>query len=157
MTDHARPLPAGKISAANSPWQAEVELQIQFFDLDPMEVVWHGRYIEYFEAARSALLDQIDYNYQAMKDSGYMWPVIDLQVRYSRPAVFRQRIKVSAAIIEWENRLKMEYLVTDAASGKRLTRGFTTQVAVHIDSREMCFVSPPALWQQLGLTYPTPT
>ncbi|EJL88289.1 putative thioesterase [Herbaspirillum sp. CF444] len=151
-------LPAdAKITLANSPWQVEVELQIQFYDLDPMEVVWHGRYIEYFEAARCALLDQIDYNYAAMKESGYMWPIIDLQVRYSNPAVFRQRIKVRAAITEWENRLKMEYLVTDAASGQRLTRGVSTQVAVQMDKREMCFVSPRVLWQKLDLPYPEPT
>jgi acyl-CoA thioester hydrolase len=51
----------------------------------------------------------------------------------------------------------MEYLVTDAASGQRLTRGVTTQVAVQIDKREMCFLSPPVLWQKLGLPYPEPT
>ena len=150
-------LPKEKITLANSPWTGEVELQVQFYDIDPMEVVWHGRYIEYFEAARCALLDKIDYNYDAMKQSGYMWPIIDLQVRYSNPATFRQRIKVRAAIVEWENRLKMEYLVTDAASGQRLTRGVTTQVAVQMDKREMCFLSPPVLWQKLGLPYPEPT
>ena len=150
-------LPLGKITLANSPWNGEVELQVQFYDIDPMEVVWHGRYIEYFEAARCALLDKIGYNYGEMKESGYMWPIIDLQVRYANPATFRQRIKVRAAIVEWENRLKMEYLVTDAASGQRLTRGFTTQVAVQIDKREMCFLSPPVLWQKLGLPYPEPT
>ena len=150
-------LPQGKITPANSPWSDEVELQVQFYDIDPMEVVWHGRYIEYFEAARCALLDKIGYNYGEMKESGYMWPIIDLQVRYANPATFRQRIKVRAAIVEWENRLKMEYLVTDAASGQRLTRGVTTQVAVQIDKREMCFLSPPVLWQKLGLPYPEPT
>jgi len=150
-------LPQGRITQANSPWTGEVELQVQFYDIDPMEVVWHGRYIEYFEAARCALLDKIGYNYGEMKESGYMWPIIDLRVRYSNPATFRQRIKVRAAIVEWENRLKMEYLVTDAANGQRLTRGSTTQVAVQIDKREMCFLSPPVLWQKLGLPYPEPT
>jgi len=152
-----KPPAAGSISFANSPWQAEIELQIQFYDLDPMDIVWHGRYVEYFEAARCALLDQIDYNYPAMKESGYAWPVIDLQVRYVSPAQFRQRIKVRAAVTEWENRLKVEYLITDAASGKRLTRGFTTQVAVEMTRNEMCFVSPQVLWQKLKLPYPEST
>ncbi len=31
---------------------------------------------------------------------------------------------------EWENRLKIDYLIFDAESGKRLTKGYTTQVAV---------------------------
>jgi acyl-CoA thioester hydrolase len=132
-------------------WSAEVELQIQFFDLDPMEIVWHGRYVQYLEIARCALLDSIDYNYVRMKESGYSWPVIDLHLRYAAPATFGQRIKVRATIAEWENRLKIDYLITDAATGKRLTRASTVQVAVDIRTGEMCFVSPPVLFEKLGV------
>ncbi|MFJ3056662.1 acyl-CoA thioesterase [Herbaspirillum sp. NPDC087042] len=149
-------LPEGKLTLANSPWRAEVELQIQFYDLDPMEIVWHGRYVEYMETARCALLDKIGYNYPAMKESGYGWPVIDLRLRYAAPARFGQRIKVAAAIVEWENRLCIDYLISDAASGTRLTRAATVQVAVQMSNHEMCFVSPPVLWHKLGLTPPAP-
>ena len=48
--------------AAPSRWHAEVEMQVQFFDLDPMEIVWHGRYVKYLEVVRCALLDSIGYN-----------------------------------------------------------------------------------------------
>ena len=33
----------------------ETEITIPFFDLDPMNVVWHGNYIKYFEIARCNL------------------------------------------------------------------------------------------------------
>lgn len=132
-------------------WSAEVEIQVQFFDLDPMEIVWHGRYVQYLETARCALLDRIDYNYPQMKASGYAWPVIDLHLRYAAPATFGQRIKVRAAIVEWENRLKIDYLISDAVSGKRLTRASTVQVAVGLEDREMRFASPPVLLEKLGL------
>ena len=132
-------------------WTAEVELQVQFFDLDPMEIVWHGNYVKYLEIARCALLDRIDYNYEQMKASGYAWPVIDLHLRYVGSATFGQKIRLRASIVEWENRLKIEYLISDAASGRRLTRATTTQVAVDIASGEMCFVSPPVLFEKLGV------
>jgi acyl-CoA thioester hydrolase len=132
-------------------WSAETELQVQFFDLDPMEIVWHGNYVKYLEIARCALLDSIDYNYVQMKESGYAWPVIDLHVRYAAPASFGQRIKVRATLVEWENRLKIDYVITDAVSGRRLTRGSTTQVAVDIATGEMCFVSPRVLFEKLGV------
>ncbi|MFC5474832.1 acyl-CoA thioesterase [Paraherbaspirillum soli] len=134
-----------------SRWSAQVELQVQFYDLDPMEIVWHGNYVKYLEVARCALFDSIDYNYEEMQASGYAWPVIDLHLRYAHPAKFGQRITVSASIVEWENRLKIDYLVVDSASGQRLTRGSTTQVAVHMATREMCFASPPVLFQKLGI------
>ncbi|MHB0843453.1 acyl-CoA thioesterase [Stutzerimonas nitrititolerans] len=122
--------------------QAEVEVLVPFFDVDSMDVVWHGHYIKYFEVARCALLDRIGHNYQQMRDAGYAWPVIDVQLRYMRGARFNQRIIVRADLIEWENRLKINYLINDAVTGERMTRGTSVQVAVEIASREMQLASP---------------
>jgi acyl-CoA thioester hydrolase len=135
----------------SSGWIAETETQVQFFDLDPMEVVWHGHYVKYLEIVRGVLLDTINYNYAQMKASGYLWPVVDMHVRYAGSATFGQRLKLRAEIVEWENRLKIAYLITDAASGRRLTRASTTQVAVEIVSGEMCFVSPRVLLERLSV------
>ena len=133
-------------------WVAEIETQVQFFDLDPMEVVWHGHYVKYLEIARCALLDRIGYNYEQMKASGYAWPVIDMHIRYASSATFGQRLKLRAEIVEWESRLKIQYLITDTMTGRRLSRASTTQVAVDGTSGEMCFVSPPVLFEKLGVS-----
>ncbi|KRW61628.1 acyl-CoA thioesterase [Pseudomonas sp. TTU2014-080ASC] len=122
--------------------QAEIELQVQFYDVDMMEVVWHGHYVKYFEQARCALLDKLGHNYTQMRDAGYAWPIIDLQVRYMRGAQFGQKLIVRADLVEWENRLKINYLIVDAETGERMTRGSSVQVAVEIASREMQFVCP---------------
>ncbi|BFN26892.1 acyl-CoA thioesterase YbgC [Pseudomonas sp. SCT] len=122
--------------------QAEVEMLVPFFDVDSMDVVWHGHYVKYFEIARCALLERIGHNYQQMRDAGYAWPIIDVQLRYMRGARFNQRIVVRADLVEWENRLKINYLIRDAETGERMTRGSTVQVAVEIASREMLLTSP---------------
>ncbi|NKQ13111.1 acyl-CoA thioesterase [Pseudomonas sp. SST3] len=122
--------------------QAEVEVLVPFFDVDSMDVVWHGHYIKYFEVARCALLERIGHNYIQMRDAGYAWPIIDVQLRYIRGACFNQRILVRADLVEWENRLKINYLISDAETGGRMTRGSTVQVAVEIASREMLLASP---------------
>ena len=137
-----------------SRWWAEVEMQVQFFDLDPMQIVWHGNYVKYLEVARCALLDRIGYNYEQMRDSGYMWPIIEMNLRYAGPAAFGQRLLLRAEIVEWEQRLRIDYLISDAASGKRLNRATTTQVAVDLATREMCFVSPAILFEKLGVPAP---
>ncbi|CUI03555.1 acyl-CoA thioesterase [Massilia antarctica] len=139
--------------APPSRWFSETEMQVQFFDLDPMEIVWHGNYVKYLEVARCALLDKIDYNYVQMKASGFAWPVIDMNLRYIGPAVFGQRLVLRAEIVEYENRLKIDYLISDLTSGKRLNRASTTQVAVDIASGEMCFMSPPVLFEKLGVSH----
>lgn len=133
-------------------WTTSIDIEIPFHDVDTMEVAWHGHYAKYFELARCKLLEQVDYNYPQMRDSGFAWPVIDLHIRYVQALRFQQKITVKAWITEWENRLRVNYLITDSASGARLTKGHTDQVAVDMRTGELLFVSPPILLKKLGLT-----
>ncbi len=133
---------------------AHIEIEVPFFDVDSMDIVWHGHYAKYFELARCRLLESIDYSYTTMRQTGYAWPIIDLRIRYAHPLHFGQIIIVHAAISEWENRLGIQYRIEDKVTSKRLTRGHTYQVAVNMQTREMCFESPDILWQKLGLTKP---
>ena len=107
-----------------------------------MNIVWHGNYLEYFEQARCELLDRIGYNYPEMYASGYVWPIVDMRVKYVRPLSFQQIVTVTATLVEYENRLKIGYLIQDKASGEKLTKGETIQVALKNETQEMCFVSP---------------
>lgn len=121
---------------------ASVVIEVPFQDLDPMNVVWHGNYFRYFESARSALLRKLDYDYPQMQESGYLWPIVDTRVKFIRPAEYAQAITVTATITEWENRLRIDYHVADAANGTKLTSGFTIQCAVDATSGELQFVTP---------------
>jgi acyl-CoA thioester hydrolase len=120
----------------------EVEVDVLFHDADPMGVTWHGNYFRYLEAARAALLDKIGYSYRQMLESGYLWPVVEAHIKYSKPTTFGQRLVVRAALEEYENRLKISYVITERASGERVTTAWTTQAAVRQESGEMCFESP---------------
>ncbi len=131
--------------------EAEITIKVPFHDIDLMSVVWHGHYVKYFEIARCALLDKINYNYRQMAESNYAWPVIELKLKYIKPAAFGNIIKVHAKLAEYENRLKINYLVTDSASGQTLSKGHTIQVAVDMQNEEMCFVSPDILFKKLGV------
>lgn len=120
----------------------ELEMVIPFHDVDSMGITWHGNYLRYFEIARCKLLDKLDYNYRQMQESGFAWPVIDLQVKYVKASTFDQAIKVIASLVEWENRLRINYQIIDAANGARLTKGYTIQAAVDMKTQELCFVTP---------------
>jgi len=128
-----------------TPWRAETLLEVPFHDVDVMGVAWHGHYVKYFEAARAALLRALDYDYLRMRDSGTLWPVVECRLKYIRPARYGQKLRVTAQLVEYENRLKIAYEVFDADSGERLTCGHTIQVAVDAASGELLFVSPKAL------------
>ncbi len=121
---------------------ARCPMTIEFYDLDPMNIVWHGNYARFFEKARSDLLDLFEYNYAQMQASGYSWPIVDLRIKYIRPLQLKQKIVVKAGLIEYENRLKIDYCIYDETSGDVLTKGTTIQVAVKQESRELEFESP---------------
>ena len=140
--------------ATTSRRQAEVIIDVPFFDVDAMQVVWHGHYVKYLEVARCELLRSFNYDYTDMSESGYMWPIVDMSLKYVGSALFAHKIKVVATLKEWENRLKIDYLITDLASGKKLTKASTTQVAINISTRQMCFESPDILFEKLGYAKP---
>jgi acyl-CoA thioester hydrolase len=130
----------------------EIEVVPAFYDIDPMDIVWHGHYVKYLERARSALLARFDYDYPRMRESGFGWPIVDMRLKYVRPASFGQPLKVRAEIVEWENRLRIDYLIRDAATGHKLNQAHTVQVAVDLATREMLYVCPPVLWERLGVS-----
>jgi acyl-CoA thioester hydrolase len=129
----------------------ETEVVPAFYDIDPMDIVWHGHYVKYLEVARTALLAKFGYDYPRMRASGYAWPIVDMRLKYVRPAEFGQRLVVRSEIVEWENRLRIAYLIRDAQTGRKLTQATTTQVAVDMATREMLYVCPPVLWERLGV------
>lgn len=128
---------------------AEVEIEIPFFDVDPMAVAWHGHYVKYFEVARCAMLRKIDYDYPKMHASGYLFPVVELYLKYVNAARYGQLVVVAAELLEYENRLKIGYRIRDKATGERLTKGWSLQVAVDAKTSELQFVSPKILLEKM--------
>ena len=124
------------------------KMRVPFQDVDPAAVVWHGRYFKYFEEVRRTLLEKLGYSYKGMLNSGYVWPVIDVNVRYVRPLELDQRFIVTACIVEWELRLVIEYRI-HGEDGTLHTKARTVQVPVDATTREMLIGSPSILIERI--------
>jgi acyl-CoA thioester hydrolase len=118
------------------------KFQVPFFDVDSMEIAWHGHYCKYLELARCKLLDKIGYNYKAMARSGYAFPIIDMRLKYVKPLVFEQDVEIVATLKEWQYQLKIDYLISDANSGERMTKAYTKQAAVDLETGSMRLECP---------------
>ncbi|GHU65351.1 thioesterase [Spirochaetia bacterium] len=121
---------------------ADTEFAVEFYDVDSMDIVWHGNYIKYFEKARCALLDKIGYGYQQMKESGYAFPVTGITVKYIAPLGFKEKVRARAILDEYENCIKIKYEIYSAETGTICTRGSSTQMAYDIAAGASCFVCP---------------
>ena len=128
---------------------ASIQVEVPFHDVDAMNVAWHGHYVKYFEIARCALLRLFDYDYPEMKASGYLWPVVECHLKYVRPALYNQQLRVEATLLEYENRIKIGYEIFDVKSSERLTKGHTVQVAIDAITHELQYVSPAIVFTNL--------
>jgi acyl-CoA thioester hydrolase len=128
---------------------ASAFVEVPFHDVDAMNVCWHGHYLKYFEIGRAALLRAFDYDYHEMQASGYLWPIVEAHLKYVRPAVYGQQLDVRTQLLEYENRLKIGYEIYNCATQERLTKGYTIQVAIDAANKELQFVSPRIVFDNL--------
>lgn len=128
---------------------ASVTLKIPFHDIDPAGVAWHGRYFKYFEQARVVLLEDINYSYTGMHESGYLWPVAETKVRYVHPLLLDQQISVTAVLAEWEFRLVVDYKIHNE-EGVLCTKAKTIQVPVNAETLELQLGCPEILLDKVS-------
>lgn len=119
-----------------------IRVRVRFSEVDPIRMVWHGNYVKYMESARCALLNKLNYDYKAMEKDGYVWPVVQLGIKYIRPLRFMQKVRVEVSLVEYEICLKLQYRFIDMETGKVITKAESTQMAVQIKTGESCLGSP---------------
>ena len=130
--------------------EVKVEAIAEFYDVDAMDVVWHGNHARFLEMGRRALLTHIGYGYRAMKESGYIWPVVEMNIHYTRPISLGTRLEIATCVTEWDNRLKLAFTIRDADTGKRLARASATQVAVDMATGEMQWETPGVFRERIA-------
>mgnify|MGYP001212547031 CR=1 FL=1 len=115
---------------------------IPFFDVDAYRVVWHGNYPKYLEMSRCALLGAIGCPYSKMEEHGFFFPIVDMQLKYVKPLLFEQKVVIESWLTEWENWLKINYVIKDRDSGEVVTKAKTTQFAVAMPERLTQYETP---------------
>jgi len=69
-------------------------IRVRFAETDAMQIVHHGRYLEYLEAARIAFLDKVGMPYQKLVEQGYHLPVVEASLKYRQSAYFDDRLDI---------------------------------------------------------------
>ena len=126
-------------------FSTEKLITVQFYDLDPMNVVWHGNYVKYLEEARCDMLNKLGYTYEEMRKDGFAYPVATMEMKYIKPCVFNQVIKVVSTVVEVEPCLIIKYTIYDNETGEKLFKAKTMQICVDIETRKSVYTTPPNL------------
>lgn len=130
--------------------ESESFIKVQFYDLDPMNVVWHGNYIKYMETARCDLLSKIGYDYNDMRADGVAYPVATMEVKFIKPCVFNQNLRVVSSVEEIEPCLIIKYTIFDADTGEKLFKAKTMQICVDVNTKESIYSVPERLKEKLA-------
>jgi len=126
-------------------FETETLITVQFYDLDPMNVVWHGNYIKYLETARCDLLSKLGYDYGAMRKDGVAYPVATMDLKFIKPCTFNQKLKVVSIIEEIEPCIIIKYTILDAQTGEKLFKAKSMQICVDILTKESVYSAPKGL------------
>lgn len=113
--------------------------KVEFYDVDSMNVMWHGNYVKLIEAARCRLLDKIDYNYMQMKEDGYVYPIVKMDFKYVSPAFFGDELSITSTITNYDGLLKIAYEIYNNTTNKLCAKASTSQAAVTIDGFQTMF------------------
>lgn len=131
-------------------FKTEMKLTVQFYDLDPMNVVWHGNYLKYLESARCDLLKKIGYDYDNMRADGVVYPIAKMDLKYIKPCKFNQVLFLETIVEELEPSLIIKYNIFDEESGEKVFLAKSMQICVDIKTGESIYSAPEGLKQKLA-------
>lgn len=138
------------------PLRAMQARRVRFEEVDPLGIVWHGRYPSFFEDGRMALGDAYGIGYMALYKQGVVAPVKKMHVDYLLPLHFDEEFTIEAILHFCESaRINTEFVLRNA-SGQTTTTGYTVQMFLDMD-KQMLIAMPEFYaafcrrWQQGGL------
>ena len=73
----------------------EISFRVRYGETDQMGVVYYGNYAQYLEMGRVEWLRSLGISYKNMEENGIMLPVISLQIKYLKSAVYDDLITVA--------------------------------------------------------------
>lgn len=91
-----------------------------------MKVVYYGKYFEYFEVGRAALIRSLGLPYSKLEARGILLPVIEACAKYFRPARYDELISIEAVVSDSPKAtLKIDYRIFRDGEKKPLAEGYT--------------------------------
>lgn len=121
-----------------------MEFRVYYEDTDAGGVVYHGRYLGYFERGRTEFFRNHGLSVQQLHEEGIIFPVVRVELDFRCPARLDDLVRVESAIIDAGNTsFTMQQRLLRAKDDKLLTEGKVTLVCVNADMKPKRL--PPAV------------
>ena len=80
--------------------QSRVQITVRYAETDMMGIVYHGSYLPWFEIGRTTLLKENGLSYRDLEAAGYLLPVLEVAVKYLRPALYDDVVTVITTLAD---------------------------------------------------------
>jgi len=122
--------------------------RVRYREVDPMGLVYHTHYLDYFEAARTEFLREMGLAYKTLEDAGVIMPVVDLAVQYKRPAHYDDLLEILARVRQLpETRIRIDYEVRRTGEDLMLVTGHVS--LCFVDAQRRRPIRAPADFRRL--------
>ncbi len=89
--------------------ETSTTVRVRYAETDKMNVVYHGNYAQYFEVARAECIRGFGFTYKEMESLGVMMPIVDLQIKFLRPAHYDDLLTIKTTLRELPTNHKIEF------------------------------------------------
>jgi acyl-CoA thioester hydrolase len=86
------------------------QLRVRYAETDQMNIVYHGNYAQYFEVARAESIRHLGFTYKDMEAMGVIMPIIELHIKFIRPAYYDDLLTVKTILKELPQNHRIEFL-----------------------------------------------
>jgi len=76
------------------------KLRSRYGETDQMGYVYYGRYLEYFEVARTEMIRSLGFSYKRLEEEGIMLPVIYSQIEYKLPIHYDEEMRIEVTVFD---------------------------------------------------------
>jgi acyl-CoA thioester hydrolase len=122
---------------------ASTNILIRFNEADPLGIVWHGHYVQYFEDGREAFGEKYGLRYLDIFEKGYTVPVVNIQCDYKRSLRYGDRVVVETTYVDdMAAKIKFEYMLTNPATGEIVAKGSSVQVFLDKETSSLQLITP---------------
>lgn len=115
------------------------ELRSRYGETDQMGYVYYGRYLEYFEVARTEMIRSLGIPYSRLEEDGFMLPVVYAQLEYKAPVHYDELMTIEVSVFEKPMvRLDTFYRVLTSRLEKPHVLGQVTLCFTDSENRKPC-------------------
>lgn len=127
------------------PVTASVTHKLQFHEMDPANIAWHGQYPAFFEKAQEAIGALCSLDYPSLRSKNLIAPIRQFHAEYFIPLHFGEVFTVTASLLWSEGaRVNMEYIIRKE-NGRIAGAGYTVQLFMDALTGE-ALISDPEFW-----------